>query len=90
MGERHVQKANAADVAAVLARRETQPRTTLVGDIPGSHVWAASGLAGWPGSSPANVWGQSGLRDAFANFKDTTHDPSDWVTTVANAMNEKR
>jgi hypothetical protein len=86
-----VVKANPADVAAVLARRaERTPRVSLVGDIPGAHVWAASGLTGWPGGAPANVWAQSGLRDAFANFKDKTHDPSDWVTTVANAMNGKR
>lgn len=74
-------------VAAVLAKRAARtPRTFAVSDAPGSHVWAASGLVGWPGSSPTNVFAQSGLRDAFADIRAKTANQNDWVSIVANSM----
>lgn len=85
-------KPDPADVEAVFAQRAKRmpPPAAPISAIPGAHVWAASGLVGWPGSSPTNVFAKSGLRDAFANFRDKQRDPSDWVSTVANAINGKK
>jgi hypothetical protein len=79
-------------VEAVLAQRakRSAPRFAPVNSAPGAHVWAASGLVGWPGSSPTNVFAQSGLADAYAAFRAKQRDPSDWVPTVANVLKEKR
>lgn len=70
------------------ARRMPNP-VASVAHVEGAHVWAAAGLQGFPGGSPMNTWAHTGLRDAFQHLRDKQHDPQEWVTTVANALNRK-
>ena len=87
-----MEKPDRAAIERVMAQRakRTAPRFAPVNNTPGAHVWAASGLKGWPGSSETNVFAQSGLADAYAALRAKQRNPNDWVPIVANAMKEKR